>query len=162
MSTWLKAVTPKQLNDQFNVYHGQWTPEMDRCWIREEDGVCVSSRLLNTKWGKVEHVTITRKSKDILPTMDGSGGFTWSEKQQIKDELFGENRAAVEVYPKADRLVDVADVYHLWVFDKKIDIPFGIHPKEYQKAINRGSVPLSAEDIDKLEQYYNRQHEVSV
>ncbi len=153
---WIKAVTPKQLNDVMNVYHGQWTPEMDRCWIREEDGVCVSSRLLNTKWGKVEHVTITRKSKDILPTMDGSGGFTWSEKQQIKDELFGENRAAVEVYPKSDRLVDVADVYHLWVFDKKVDIPFGIHPKEYQKAINRGSVPLTQEDLTKLKKYYNK------
>ncbi len=153
---WIKAVTPKQLNDVMNVYHGQWTPEMDRCWIREEDGVCVSSRLLNTKWGKVEHVTITRKSKDILPTMDGSGGFTWSEKQQIKDELFGENRAAVEVYPKSDRLVDVADVYHLWVFDKKVDIPFGIHPKEYQKAINRGYVPLTQEDLTKLKKYYNK------
>lgn len=159
---WIKAVTPKQLNDVMNVYHGQWTPEMDRCWIREEDGVCVSSRLLNTKWGKVEHVTITRKSNGLIPSTDGSAGFTWSEKQQIKDELFGENRAAVEVYPKSDRLVDVADVYHLWVFDKKIDIPFGIHPKEYQKAINRGSVPLSAEDIDKLKQYYSRQHEVNI
>ena len=154
--TWIKAVTPKALNEVANVYHGQWTPEMDRCWIRKEDGTCVSSRLIRTAWGKVEHVTITRSSGGFLPSSDGSGDFTWAEKQQIKNELFGENRVAVEVFPKADRLVDMCDVYHLWVFDKKFDMPFGIHPKEYQKAVNRGSVPLTQEEMQELKDYLNR------
>ena len=123
---WIKCISPKMLNDNFDVYHGQWMPEMDRSWIREEDGTQVCSRLLNTRWGKVEHVTITMKGFSA----DGSGGFSWSEKQKIKDELFGENRDAIEVYPKQKYLVDVCDVYHLWVFDKKIDLPFGIHPKQ--------------------------------
>ena len=152
--TWIKCVSPKQLNDVAHVYHGQWNPEMDRCWIRKEDGTCVSSRLLRTAWGKVEHVTISRKSDGMMLTNDGSNNFTWAEKYQIKNELFGENRAAIEVYPKADRLVDVADVYHLWVFDKKVDIPFGIHPKEYQKAINRGALVLNQEEMQELKDYY--------
>lgn len=153
--TWVKSITPAQMNDMLGIYQGQWMPEMDRCWIRKEDGVCVQSRLIRTEWGKVEHVTITRKN----PSSDGSGDFSWSDKQQIKDELFGENRVAIEVYPKADKLVDVADVYHLWVFDKKFDMPFGIHPKEYTKAINRGSVPLSKEELLELESVFHKEKE---
>lgn len=145
---WIKCVTPAQLQALIPVYQGLWMKEMDRCWIREEDGVCVSSRLLRTEWGKVEHVTISHK----WLSHDGSGEFSWAEKQQIKDELFGENRVAIEVFPKADKLVDVADVYHLWVFDKKFSMPFGIHPSEYEPAIKRGSVPLSNEELDKLKE----------
>ena len=155
MGTWIKAVPPKLLHDEFGVYKGQWMPEMDRCWIRKEDGVCVCSRLIRTPLGNVEHVTIS-KNKKGLPTTDGTNGFTWAEKQEIKNELFGENRVAVEVYPTTDRLVDVADIYHLWVFDKKYRLPFGIHPKEYKPAINRGYSITEAE-VKVLKDYYDSQ-----
>jgi len=130
---------------------------MDRCWIREEDGVCVCSRLIRVPeefGGKVEHVTITRRSDGKI-SYDGSKDFSWAEKQQIKDELFGENRVAIEVFPKSKMLVDVADVYHLWVFDKRFDLPFGIHPKEYKKSkvISRGS-SISQTELERLQQYY--------
>ena len=153
---WIKAVSPKQLHDNFQVYRGQWMPEMDRCWIREEDGVSVCSRIIRIDGfgGKVEHVTITRSIDDVGLTNDGTRGFSWAEKMQIKNELFGENRCAIEVYPKQDRLVDTSDVYHLWVFDKKYNLPFGIHPKEYKKAINRG-YNMTDEDMQKLQSYYD-------
>ena len=153
MSTWIKAVSPKQMHDTFGVYKGQWMPEMDRCWIRKEDGVTVCSRLINTKIGKVEHVTITRKTTDDNLLSGVKGGFTWAEKQQIKDELFGKKRAAVEVFPTEDRLVDVMDVYHLWVFEKGYQLPFGIHPKEYQKAINRG-YSMNEAELKELKAYF--------
>lgn len=150
---WLKAISPKQLNDKFAIYHGQWMPEMDRCWIREEDGVCVSSRLIRVPeefGGKVEHVTITR-GKSL--STDGAGDFGWAEKQQIKNELFGENRTAIEVFPKEKLLVDTCDVYHLWVFDKKFDLPFGIHPKQYRKAVNRG-YNMTPDELQTIQKYY--------
>lgn len=150
---WIKAISSKQLNDVAHCYHGTWNPEMDRCWIREEDGVCVQSRLLRVPeefGGKVEHVTITR-GKSI--SCDGSGEFTWAEKMQIKNELFGENRTAVEVFPKQKMLVDVCDVYHLWVFDKKFELPFGIHPKQYKKAINRG-YNITPDEMCTLQNWY--------
>ncbi len=61
-------------------------------------------------------------------------------KQQIKNEIFGEKRLAIEVFPKQKNLVDVQDVYHLWVFPKDFDLPFGIHPiRDKQcKVISRG------------------------
>ena len=153
MGTWIKAIPPKMVQDNFGIYHGAWLPEMDRCWIRKEDGVCVSSRLLRTEWGNVEHVTITRNSGGFTLLNDGSRGFSWAEKQEIKDELFGTKRTAIEVYPSEDRLVDAADVYHLWVFDKNFRLPFGIHPKEYQKAVNRG-YSMSKKELEDLQNYY--------
>lgn len=155
---WIKAISPKQLNDVANIYHGMWAPEMDRCWIREEDGVCVSSRMIRVPkefGGTVEHVTITQGRK---LSSDGSGDLSWADKQKIKDELFGEKRCAVEIFPKAKKLVDVCDVYHLWVFDKNFDFPFGIHPTQHKKAINRG-YNMSPEDLETLQSYYNKQKE---
>lgn len=66
---------------------------------------------------------------------------------QIKNELFGEKRVAIEVYPSQDRLVDAADTYHLWVFEKGFKMPFGIHPRdEKPMAVNRGSTRVRAVD----------------
>ena len=150
--TWIKGITPKQMHDQFGMYQNDiWFQEMDRYWIRKEDRLTVASRLINTKWGKVEHVTIQKKAF----SSDGSGNLTWAENQQIKNELFGENRDAIEVFPNEKYLVDVCDVYHLWVFDKKFEMPFGIHPEQHIKAINRGALKLTEEELEKLKEYYD-------
>lgn len=154
--TWVKGVPPKMLKDRFGAYSSKggrvgWHGEMDRCWIDNEKDICVCSRLIRTRLGKVEHVTISRGTG----TCDGSGEVSWSEKMRIKNELFGENRFAIEVFPKQDNLVDVCDVYHLWVFDKKLEMPFGIAPKEYQKAINRG-YNVSYEDIAAMVEDYKK------
>ena len=145
---WVKGIAPKMLHDQFGIYSGLWMPEMDRCFMDYERGYQVCSRMIRTKFGNVEHVTICRihKDKDSFEiSTGGEAAIGWNEKQMIKNELFGENRFAIEVYPKTDRLIDVTDTYHLWVFDKKMNMPFGIHPKEYQKAVNRGTQINKAE-----------------
>lgn len=141
----VKAIPPKLMHDKLGIYNGLWMPEMDRSWVDYDRGYSVCSRMIRTKkFGSVEHVTISRihsddnKDMPLIPT-GGEAAIGWNEKMMIKNELFGENRFAIEVYPKQDKLVDVSDVYHLWVFDKKLEMPFGIHPKEYQKAINRGA-----------------------
>ena len=43
MGTWIKNIPPKMLHDKFGVYKGQWMPEMDRAWIRKEDGTYQSN-----------------------------------------------------------------------------------------------------------------------
>lgn len=154
---WTKGIAPKMMHDQLGVYQGNWMPEMDRCWMDYDRGYQVCSRLIRTKFGKVEHVTIIRistdSSEEFTINTGGSAPIGWAEKMMIKNELFGENRFAVEVYPKQDRLVDVTDTYHLWVFDKKHNMPFGIHPKEHIKAINRGAGMNQAE-IAELASHY--------
>lgn len=148
----IKAIPPKLMRDRFGMYkRDSWHAEMDRCWVDNERDISVTSRLIRTRFGNVEHVVITRGGM----TSDGSGDISWSEKMQIKNELFGENRFAVEVYPKQKNLVDVSDVYHLWVFDKKVDMPFGIAPKEYRPAVNRG-YSFSEEDFHAMAEDYKR------
>ena len=151
----IKSIPPKLLRDQFGLYQGGnrtgWNAEMDRCWIDNDANICVTSRLIRTKFGTVEHVAISKGTG----TNDGTGEVSWSQKMQIKNELFGENRFAIEVFPKQKNLIDVCDVYHLWVFDKKIEMPFGIAPKEYQKAVNRG-YNISQEDLSRMKDDYLR------
>lgn len=143
--TWLETISPAYLHEQFGVYNGIWMPQMDRCWDSSDGMYQVCSRLLRTEWGNVEHATIKR-----LGTLssDGSADIPWAEKMAIKNELFGEDRLAIEVFPKQKNLVDVMDIYHLWVFCKDFDLPFGIHPTRDKQAtrVNRGT----PKDISKL------------
>ena len=153
---WVKGIPPRYMRDHMGMFTGGenrlgWHGEMDRCWMDNDENLCVCSRIIRTKFGNVEHVTISKGTG----TNDGTGEVSWAMKQQIKNELFGENRFAIEVFPKQKNLVDVCDVYHLWVFDKKVDMPFGISRSEYQKAINRG-YNVSDADIEKLTEDYKR------
>ena len=119
MRTWHKVIPPKYVHETLGMYAGEWMPHMDRCW-ESDDGYSVMSRKIRTDWGVVEHVTIQR--------MSGWGDIPWAVKQAIKDELFGARCTAIEVFPDMKKLVDVCDVYHLWVLPEGFKIPFGIHP----------------------------------
>ena len=139
---WKEGIAPKYMHDMFGVYQGVWMPQMDRCWF-SDDGYQVLSRLLITDWGKIEHASITRnrdEANEHVMAFNGTGEIPWSVKQEIKNEVFGENRVAIEVFPAEDKKVDVMDVYHLWVFPKNFALPFGIHPKKDKqcRVVNRG------------------------
>lgn len=138
---WYQGIDPKTIQSRFEIYHGEWMPQLDRYWF-SDDGYSVMSRLINTEWGKVEHVTI---QNSLLK----GGDVPWSIKQEIKNEIFGENRVAIEIFPSENRLVDVMDVYHLWILPKNFKMPFGIHPKDPKcSTINRGSLPITEEVIE--------------
>lgn len=120
MRIWHKCLPPKMIQREFDLYCGIWNPQLDRCW-ESEDGFSVMSRKIRTDWGTVEHVSIHRMSGN---TQD----ITWADKQAIKNELFGDRLTAIEVFPDKKSLVDVTDVYHLWILPKDFKLPFGIHP----------------------------------
>ena len=117
---WHKSIPPKAAHEKFGIYSGSWSTQMDRYW-ESNDGLTVSSRQIRTAWGTIEHVAISRMNGN---TRD----IPWAVKQQIKDELFGSRRIAIEVFPSQKNLVDTCDVYHLWVLPKDFTLPFGIHP----------------------------------
>lgn len=120
--TWHKMIPPKLAHDTLGVYQGQWMPKMDHYW-ESDDGYDVMSRQIKTEWGVVEHVTISR-----MGTLGYGGDIPWAVKQEIKNELFGIRATAIEVFPAQKHLVDVCDVYHLWILPKNMALPFGIHP----------------------------------
>ena len=144
---WKETLAPKYLHEVMGVYHGVWWPDMDRCWL-SNDGYQVTSRIISTDWGKVEHAVIMLTDDNTFMSTNGERDIPWAVKQQIKNELFGEKRLAIEVFPKQKNLVDVQDVYHLWVFPKDFDLPFGIHPiRDKQCRVVRRGCP---KDVDYL------------
>jgi hypothetical protein len=122
MRKWYKCMPPKYIQKNIcEVYKGIWMPQMDKYW-ESDDGYSVMSRQIRTDWGKVEHISIQRFGAAR------GGDVPWMVKQEIKNELFGEDRVAIEVFPTEKNLVDMCDVYHLWLLPKEMKLPFGIHP----------------------------------
>jgi hypothetical protein len=112
MSKWNRVSSPKDKN-----YGSGWCGELDRCWVQGNRYV-VMSRKIMTDWGIVEHICIRNASNTDIP---------WSEKQRIKNELFGKDVTAIEVFPRDNRLIDEAGMYHLWILPDGFDLPFGLH-----------------------------------
>lgn len=115
MGKWVREKSPRDAN-----YGTGWCLELDRSY-RQDRRYLVMTRLIKTEIGIVEHACIRNRDNSDIP---------WSEKQRIKNELFGTKRVAIEVFPAADRLIDEAGMYHLWVLPEGYRLPFGIHPKD--------------------------------
>jgi hypothetical protein len=49
----------------------------------------------------------------------------WRVMQQIKNEVAGTDREAVEIYPAERYLIDTSNEYHLWVLPVGAGLPFG-------------------------------------
>ncbi len=124
---WRETIAPKYMHDAFGIYVGTWFPTMDRCWT-SNDGYQVTSRLIRTEWGKVEHASIIKTDSENLLSSNGERDIPWAVKQEIKNEIFGKKRIAIEIFPTERNKVDVSDVYHLWILPEGFVIPFGIHP----------------------------------
>ena len=94
-----------------------WLSEVDEVWTNGT--VVVLSRPVATSHGEVRHFAVRTALSNELP---------WVAMQHIKDTLAGPERIAVEVCPRAQDIVDEADMYHLWVLPEGARLPFGLHP----------------------------------
>ena len=57
--------------------------------------------------------------------IDGLDGIPWDDLQALKDEAFGRDAAAVEVYPPADEVVNERNRRHLWEWPRS-ECPFSL------------------------------------
>ena len=100
---WIRMPAP---NSQGAKFTG-WLKEMNEAYKDEKNIYAVMARTIDTEYGQIKHAAIRNiESTDI----------SWSEKQRIKNELFGEEVQAIEFFPKQSDLVDEANMYHLWIF----------------------------------------------
>jgi hypothetical protein len=67
--------------------------------------------------GEITHLSIKRH--DRAPVRN------WRHLQQIKNEVCGPDREAVELFPAEERLADNANQYHLWVLPSATRFPLG-------------------------------------
>jgi len=111
-NNWITKPSPKQLKQGSG-----WFGELDRAYVDINSEYAVMVRTISTKWGTVDHACIRNTKSTDIP---------WREKQRIKNELFGQDRTAIEVFPAEIDLVDEANMYHLWVFEKGVKLPFGL------------------------------------
>lgn len=112
---WVEHPSPKQLGQGDG-----WFGELDRVYTQNNNYV-VMVRDVSTAWGKVQHACMRNAASTDIP---------WAEKQRIKNEIFGPEAQAIEVFPKESLLVDEANMYHLWVLADDFKIPFGLHGEE--------------------------------
>ncbi|GAB6463893.1 hypothetical protein bcgnr5390_17090 [Bacillus luti] len=107
---WVRKQSPKEAG-----HTNGWFGELDRAYSNGKYAVMI--RKVETEWGIVEHACIRNAANTDIP---------WKDKQRIKDELFGKERTAIEVFPKQSELVDEANMYHIWVLPEGMDLPFKI------------------------------------
>jgi len=79
-------------------------------------------------WGEIIHLWIRRHDNQDIP---------WRDKMKIKESLMGVKRFAIEVFPPNDKLIDQADMYHIYVLPVGFELPFGLHltQKSYNNRI---------------------------
>jgi len=56
-----------------------------------------------------------KADKVMIRRSDSQPIHSWADLQRIKNEIFGDEKTAIEVYPPQDELTDVANLYWLWV-----------------------------------------------
>jgi|HigsolmetaGSP11D_1036233.scaffolds.fasta_scaffold26008_2 hypothetical protein len=109
---WIGRPSPKSVR-----FGTGWVRELNKAWTDSDFTYAVMSREIETEWGIVTHVCIRNADNTDIP---------WAEKQRIKNELFGSERCAVEIFPAESELVDAANMYHLWILPKGMKLPFGL------------------------------------
>ena len=90
----------------------------------------------NTGWGKCDRALIRRA--------DASAIHNWHEFQRLKNEIWGPECTALEVYPKASNLIDDKNIYWMWVFPPEFQCPI-----EIQLAPRRASKEEMLADFEK-------------
>lgn len=65
----------------------------------------------------ITHLSIKRYTRQAVRD--------WRHLQQIKNEICGPEREAVELFPAESRLTDLANEAHLWVLPEGERFPFG-------------------------------------
>lgn len=68
--------------------------------------------------GEVLHLWVTRHDHEMPRS--------WSDRQEIKNQIAGPERVAVEVFPPKSQLVDQAPMAHLWVYPEGFALPFSL------------------------------------
>jgi hypothetical protein len=109
---WIHKPSPKARKYGFG-----WCNELNEALVDEKLNYCVMIRQVETEWGTVEHACIRNTKSTDIP---------WAEKQRIKNEVFGSDACAIEVYPDESKLVDAANMYHIWILPKGFQLPFGL------------------------------------
>lgn len=78
--------------------------------------VTITDNTSVTPLGTFKHIMLMKNDKSNI---------TWEEKQRVKNQIFGTDSFAVEIFPPECQLIDVVNAYHLWVVESTTTCPIG-------------------------------------
>lgn len=91
-------------------------------------------------FGGIEIMHLSIKRIDKQPIHD------WRDLQEIKNQIAGPEREAIEIYPAESRVMDTANQYHLWVFPEGYAIPIGWTERHVTNESKGGAVQRPRSD----------------
>ena len=142
-----QPMTKGSMNPQFAemlAAHGVSTKQIENIEVWGNDIYDAVVRHLQTDEESVgEMLHISFKRRDRAASRD------WRHFQQIKNEIAGPERCAVEIFPPESKLVDTSNEYHLWVFPEGIDMGFGFQQSELR-------TPEQIEEFNEVERSQGR------
>jgi hypothetical protein len=99
---------------------GDWGEWEDIDFKRESIRIGITPINNLVKFYKNNLYTVQVQSKNgihraLIRRNDETTKVSWMHKQRIKNELFGKESVAVEVFPPESQLVDEANIYWLWI-----------------------------------------------
>lgn len=125
-------------------------PEQDQAYaelgIEGDDEVWTNDRYqVRVRYIKSNDESVTPTGRTGLIHLsinahDRSPVRNWRHLQAIKNEIAGDDRWAVEVFPPEDDLVDTSNQFHLWVMPEGIEPGFGF----------RGRLVSTPEDVERF------------
>ena len=108
-----RAVDPKAYDAMLAEF------DSGECVLFHNSMFHVHLRYLHGAGNKDGWLHLSIRHNDRRPVRD------WRQFQRIKNELAGDEREALEIYPAETRLIDEANSYHLWVMPKGEKVPVG-------------------------------------
>lgn len=105
-------------NDLQIVPESEWPPSDYRVI-----GVWVSRKYLvqaHDEGNGVVRLSVNRSTIDTR--MNYRDGLSWDELQKIKHDVGYGDRYAVEIYPRDEDVINVANIRHLWVLESPLNI----------------------------------------
>lgn len=134
----LTKIRPNEPNKNSWAPYGEWERTGSDGWL---------TRFENGRY----MVTIVPERQELLPVpcwrmmivnIDQSAHHDWRDFQRIKNDLFGPEYEAIELYPAESRKVDPSNAYILFVF--RGDVPIGDRKECVRSQDNQASCPTTA------------------
>lgn len=128
LSKWEKFKIPEQFRGE------HWDTQMSEVWrFKGKFYFVVQKREFSCEWGQMNHITIKKISKENFENgrVFDSVEPDYQEKIWIRQVVRETNRDMLEVFPRESSLVDMENLYHLWILPIDYHFPFSIeYPTE--------------------------------